>query len=580
MVSPPPKCTGLHLFYVVLICCCSLSCSSNATNNPGNLVTVASAQHKTGRLANLCRVWGFLKYYHPSVASGRYDWDKELLNLLPRVLAADSDPTAYQVMEAWVNKLGPLPAPRKASPTGTPAPVKLEPDFGMLFAEGNLPPGLLQKLVQIRDNYSTPIAHKYIELSAQAGNAVFTNENAYAENPYPAAGLRLLALYRYWNMIRYFYPYRHLVGQTWDDVLDEFIPRFIEAADKEAYTLTCLELIGHIHDSHAGIAGKNAVLDTLKGSWITPFKAAFIENKLVVTGFYQQPGEENTSVQAGDIIEEIDGQAVASLINRYLPLTPASNYATQLRDMAGLNGFLLRGRTQVVRLKISNEKGSRELQLQRIPLATIVPAADRIQQTVAYKMLPGNIGYIYPGLLANGDFVKIRDSFARTRGLIIDFRCYPSSFMPFTYGQWFKGNASPFAYFTRPNLQQPGSIVYSDTIYNGMPNPDYYPGKIIIIVNARTQSQAEYSTMALSTAYRVKVLGSTTAGADGNVSKIVLPGGIQTMISGLGVYYPDGRETQRSGIKIDIPAEPTIAGVRAGRDELLEKAIALMKEGQ
>jgi len=46
----------------------------------------------------------------------------------------------------------------------------------------------------------------------------------------------------------------------------------------------------------------------------------------------------------------------------------------------------------------------------------------------------------------------------------------------------------------------------------------------------------------------------------------------------LGVYYPDGSETQRVGIKIDIPIKPTIAGIKAGRDELLEKAFELIEK--
>ena len=69
------------------------------------------------------------------------------------------------------------------------------------------------------------------------------------------------------------------------------------------------------------------------------------------------------------------------------------------------------------------------------------------------------------------------------------------------------------------------------------------------------------------------IVGSTTAGADGNVSQIVLPGGITTMISGIGVYYPNGRETQRIGIVPDIEVKPTIEGIKEGRDEVLEKAI-------
>ena len=60
---------------------------------------------------------------------------------------------------------------------------------------------------------------------------------------------------------------------------------------------------------------------------------------------------------------------------------------------------------------------------------------------------------------------------------------------------------------------------------------------------------------------------------DGNVSQIVLPGGLNTMISGIGVFYPDMRPTQRVGIVPDIEVRPTIAGVRAGRDEVLEEAL-------
>jgi C-terminal processing protease CtpA/Prc len=81
-------------------------------------------------------------------------------------------------------------------------------------------------------------------------------------------------------------------------------------------------------------------------------------------------------------------------------------------------------------------------------------------------------------------------------------------------------------------------------------------------------------------AYRVSpgavVVGSTTAAADGNVSEIYLPGNLRTMISGIGVYYPDGRETQRIGIVPDIEVKPTIEGIRNGRDELLEKAIEVV----
>ena len=72
------------------------------------------------------------------------------------------------------------------------------------------------------------------------------------------------------------------------------------------------------------------------------------------------------------------------------------------------------------------------------------------------------------------------------------------------------------------------------------------------------------------------VVGSTTAGADGNVSSIPLPGGLNTMISGLGVFYPDHRPTQRVGIVPDVVVRPTIEGIAAGRDEVLERAVRVI----
>ena len=96
------------------------------------------------------------------------------------------------------------------------------------------------------------------------------------------------------------------------------------------------------------------------------------------------------------------------------------------------------------------------------------------------------------------------------------------------------------------------------------------------MVNELSQSQAEYTAMAFRAGNSTTIIGSTTAGADGNVSTIMLPGGLRTMISGIGIYYPNGGETQRVGIIPDIEIKPTLKGIREGKDELLEKAIEII----
>jgi C-terminal processing protease CtpA/Prc len=70
----------------------------------------------------------------------------------------------------------------------------------------------------------------------------------------------------------------------------------------------------------------------------------------------------------------------------------------------------------------------------------------------------------------------------------------------------------------------------------------------VILVDEVSQSQSEYTAMAVRSAGGALVVGSTTARADGNVSQFALPGALRTMISGIGVFYPDKRLTQRVGI--------------------------------
>src|SRR6185369_16469723 len=141
----------------------------------------------------------------------------------------------------------------------------------------------------------------------------------------------------------------------------------------------------------------------------------------------------------------------------------------------------------------------------------------------------------------------------------------PSEFVVFTLGQLLADHQSPFARFTQGDLTNPGAFHWGPGNISLQPQQPHYVGKIVILVDEVSQSQAEYTTMAFRTAPGAKVVGSTTAGADGNVSDIPLPGGLRSMISGIGVFYPDKRPTQRIGIVPDVEVRPTIAGIRAGR---------------
>ena len=58
------------------------------------------------KLAATCKVWGFLKYYHPEVASGKFDWRQQLFDVLPKIEKAESKEEYSLVIENWINSLG------------------------------------------------------------------------------------------------------------------------------------------------------------------------------------------------------------------------------------------------------------------------------------------------------------------------------------------------------------------------------------------------------------------------------------------------------------------------------------------
>ena len=136
--------------------------------------------------------------------------------------------------------------------------------------------------------------------------------------------------------------------------------------------------------------------------------------------------------------------------------------------------------------------------------------------------------------------------------MIIDIRNYPSEFVPFALGSLFVDQPTPFARFTAGDLDNPGAFLWRGRPLSLTPQQPHYPGKVVVLVDEVSLSQAEYTTMAFRASPRTVVVGSTTAGADGNVSQIPLPGGLRTAISGIGVFYPDKRPTQRIGIVPDV----------------------------
>lgn len=519
-------------------------------------------------LAVLARVWGFLKYHHPRVTGGELHWDFELFRVLPSVLAASNARERNDALLTWTRRLG-EPAPCDPCASAPSAPV-LAADIAWIEDEALLGEDLSAYLRNVHRNRFAGDRQFYIDHAPGVGNAVFTNEPTYDASVATDLGFRLLALFRYWNMVEYWFPYRDVIAASRPQVLVDFIPVLASAESFPEYNSALARLIVAINDTHAILQTTENPLPPY-GECLVPVALRFVEGRATVAGYRHATKGPASGLEIGDVLVAVDGTPVERLVEEWRPYYPASNEPARL---GRISMFVLRGACEPTEIRI--RRGARELDVraERIPGTEIdyrvLAAHDKPGET--FQWLTDDVAYLKLSTIRQADISGYLESLQRARGLVVDIRNYPSEFVVFALGGHFVREPTPFARFSAPDLANPGAFTTVGPV-SLQPLTPRYDGPIAILVDEATVSQAEYTTMALRASPTAFVVGSTTQGADGNVSTLPLPGGLASRFSGLGVFYPDGSPTQRIGIEPDVVAAPTVEGMRLGRDEVLEAAL-------
>ncbi len=528
------------------------------------LTTLSRAQ--TENLATLGKVWGFLKYHHPEVTAGKRHWDYDLFRILPAILNAPDRQAANTALANWIQSLGEAPPCQQCARLDE-AELHLRPDVEWIRSAETLG-GDLSRQLQAAYRNRTNGPQFYVSWVQNVRNPVFQIEPAYAGVHFPDPGFQLLALYRFWTIIEYWFPYRDTIGESWDGVLADTIPKIALARSSDEYKLEMMKLIARVHDTHANLWSSLDVRPP-QGPCRVPVTVRFVEGRPVVAGYTDPASANGAALQRGDVIESLDGVGVTDLVQKWKPYYAASNEPTALRDIAA---SFTRGACGGVKIRVRRAGEVVDVATARVSGVSGNAGATHDIPGEAFRKLSPEVAYIKISDAKSADAAKYVDQSAGTKGLIIDIRNYPSDFPIFALGSLLVDKETTFARFTAGDPANPGAFHFGPSTALKPARP-HYGGKVIILVDEISQSSAEYHAMAFRTAPGALVIGSTTAGADGNTSAIPLPGGLRSMISGIGVFYPDKRPTQRAGIVPDVEVKPTIAGIRAGRDEVLEAAV-------
>jgi len=527
---------------------------------------------ETQKLAATCKVWGFLKYYHPQVASGKIDWDKQLFEVLPKIEQVQTQEEFSAVLEKWVDSLGEV---KTIAPIAQPKDIEFfDKNFNLSWINNDklFSKNLSKKLKFIEDNRFQS------DEEFGPGFDGFKNIKNYFNLDYNSKSSRILMLFAYWNLVEYYFPYKYKMDQKWDTTLEQILPLAVNSKDKFEFYKTMKTLTSKLNDSHVEFALYEFISPRENLNYF-PAVCKIIDEKMVVTEILADSLAQADNIKIGDVITKINNKTIKELIQENRDSISASNEAVYLNKVvkpiltsksANVKvEFLKDGKNETKLMTWFNYHDSHRNEFKK----------GSKKKKEKFMLLEDNIGYVNMGELKVKDVPDMIETLKSTKAIVFDMRNYPNGTFE-DISNFLNSQKKEFAIYTYPYLNYPGRFAWKKTERSvcGFENKDNYKGKVVILLNEDSMSQAEWTAMCFQTAGNTTIIGSQTAGADGNVFQFDFKE-FHTLYSGIGVYYPDKRETQRIGIIPDIEVKPTIIGIQEGKDEVLDRALQFIETG-
>ena len=517
----------------------------------------------------LGKVWGFLKYYHPEVVTGNYNWDYELFRILPEIAYAKNKQERNSIFKQWLKKYGNITESLDytiKNDTIYSRTINLD----WLNDKEIFDDEMIENLNSIKNAKRSKV--NYYVKRLRDPNDPNDRERRYHDISWEDQGFRLLNLFKLWNAIEYCSPYVDLTDKTWKSLLKIYIPRFAEPISKTDYEQSLLEFFANINDSHGmlHIPGSELLYAnsvSLFGEYWTPvFLSISEDEKIVVKQSYIE------ELKAGDIIVDVEGRNIDEIMDEFARYVPASDK------------YALFGRIKYSILKTKKDKLPVTFIRLGEQLSTILSydttnfENDILSPNFSskYDMKAKNIGYLDISTIKDDEIINFLTEYIYAKGLIIDMRTNGGSYYVNSVLQSFlPAKRETYNWNSINDGKIPGNYKFEEKYETGLNNPElYFKGKVAILVDEGVISSKELRTMAYRKAPNSKVIGGTTSGTIGGISHFHLAGNIYVRFTADGSYYPNWEQVQRKGVNIDILIRPSAKDLKEERDVVIERAIS------
>jgi C-terminal processing protease CtpA/Prc len=564
-----------------------------------NITQVESQMH-------FFKVWNYVKYYHPSLASGRINADTLFLQNISAVDKIKTSQEFNAFVSSFLDKL-PKVENEKAQKSKAKLLTKNRDNkwftSGQLFNRDNK-----KRLNSIFEHRHTDSIHHYIPDIRYSSEIPNEPEYPFATTENIPYKYRMLTLAKIQGAVDYLFPHKYLMDENFDSLLKEKLPLAAACKTRQEHEAILLELVASFDDTHAFKFIKQVKFreNIFKNSFFPPFKYAVFDDRIIVTEIILPEYCAKADINVGDAILKVNDELVTALVNRTAKWVSVSNRPTLRYYFSDyLKNLVWQSDKKVFQLAVRRngiESNKIVEFIHNRDAANVKRLTDYLNNAApgrrtdsSLDILPGDIAYFKIGevfrfieTVPDDKIFSTMDSLlgiaSRQKGIILDMRDYPDwGGFVFTFFKNFGKYPNRFANYFEINKKEIGTFILNDN-YDTYNHPDIkadggsYNGKVVIIVNPETLSMSEWNVMNLQNVFPQSItIGEQSAGADGDEKMLMLPGGYKMNFTGNAIFYTNGTNAQRKGVRIDKAIPLTPENILNATDYLLNEAIKIIK---
>jgi carboxyl-terminal processing protease len=374
-----------------------------------------------------------------------------------------------------------------------------------------------------------------------------------------------------YHIVSTFFP--GLSQEKFDADYDEYLRTVLHTDDRREFDLASMEFVARLHDGHSWFYD----------NWLDQTTAqpiGFLAYPLA--GKWTVVRSSLDSVKVGDVITAIDATTIEDFYARNRKYisgssdrdTRVSFFDTPVIFPGKFTLTLADGRKIPIDRK--NDKKNAEP-----PRRT--EGRWLVENSIAYIKVPS-----FHGIETQAQALRYLKDFHEAKTVILDVRGNPgmgepialqSALMGKPYQSWTDSSTfhgGPLLRSYDAAYPQHSMITTSDAVVH--PFDSAYTGRLLLLTDRVCSCACEDFVMPFKYSKRATLVGETTAGTFSFTRYIPFDNGMVLNIAAIHHTFPDGSQFEGIGITPDVAVDITTDDLRAGRDLVLERAVALAQQ--